>query len=97
MEFESPSKCFKNAAMRNLFTKEVMAAFEAAECHSELICLYQNFEMRFNEMLAGGELDIMALEIIQARYRGLHTRLDEQAEWNGRVLEELSEGRNKYD
>lgn len=80
MQFETATKCFKNAAQRNYFVNEVLAAFEAALGHAELILLYQQFEPRLNGLRdSAQEYDQLAHEVVMTRYHGLHERLDEQA------------------
>lgn len=93
MEYESTDvkPVFKTATMRNLFTKEVMVAFEACQNHAELICLYQEFEPKFKEMENGHEYDRMAFDIIHARYRALHVRHDEDREYIRRAVEAWQE------
>jgi len=71
----------------------VMAAFEEAQGHAELICLYQNFEPMITKMRTGGEHDMMVADMIDARYPAFHLRIDEGREWAEKLAREWQDGR----
>ncbi len=99
MEYEAPqdTKCFKNAALRREFLNNVIAAFEAAQGHTELICLYENFRYTFTKMEGDDtDYDQMTLNIINARYQGYHARIDEQEDRMKRLLIEHEERELKF-
>lgn len=82
MEFIPSRACFKNASLRNAYCRGVVESFEAVWGHAELICVYQQYEEKLREMLGSdNEHDNMAADIINARYQGTHTRIDEQRQW----------------
>lgn len=92
MSYDSPKKLFPTAAMRNKFVDSVLAAFESAWGHAELICLYQEFEPKLNELRdKGGEYDVMAYDEVMARYKALHVRVDESREWVYQQVREYEE------
>lgn len=89
MEFSVPPACFKNAALRNSFCRGVVESLEAVWGHAELIYVYQRHEETLRAMLASdNEYDRMAASIINARYDGMHERIDEQRQW---VCDQLAE------
>lgn len=78
MDYEASTKCFGNAAQRNAFTRQALAAFEEAQGHAELISLWQSFEGRLQPLADSAyESDQLAYELIQARYKAFHERIDE--------------------
>ena len=94
MEFEVQTPLFKNASLRKEFLNRVIEAFEAAQNHAELICLYQEFEPTFIKMETSGEYDQLALQCIQARYKALHVRHEEDKEYIQRALDAYERERN---
>jgi len=92
MEFSPEKSIFKNSSARKQYLADVTASFEEAQGHAELICLYQEFQPTLEKMAASPEeYDAMTLEIIQARYKGFHQRIDEQDERMARLYEEHQE------
>lgn len=98
MEFEVKTKVFSNASVRRQFLDDVLAAFESAHGHVELICLYEGFEPIFKRMADSDEdsHDVMTLNIINVRYQALHIRHDEEQERMVRLFTELEEKNNAY-
>jgi hypothetical protein len=76
MEFEAP--LFSNAAERTLFYRNVIEAFEMANSHVELICIYEELEPTFEKMKKGTEMDQLSLENLNIRYQAFHVRIEER-------------------
>lgn len=98
MEFEVKTKVFSNASVRRQFLDDVLAAFESAHGHVELICLYEGFEPIFKRMADGDEdsHDVMTLNIINARYQACHVRCEEEHTRMSSILEEIEEKNNVH-